>query len=93
MNDAGKGGRCLGLIGGLGPGATVHYYRGLLAAHKAAGQAARLLIAHADVNRVRAFVEKNDRGGLACYLARFQSSRRGRPTAIVAIRRIFVPPN
>jgi len=88
MNDAGKGGRCLGLIGGLGPGATVHYYRGLLAAHKAAGQAARLLIAHADVNRVRAFVEKNDRGGLACYLAGFVSSLAAggaQMTAIVAI--------
>ena len=29
-------GRCLGLVGGLGPGATVHYYRGLIAAHACA---------------------------------------------------------
>jgi aspartate/glutamate racemase len=27
-----KEGRCLGLVGGLGPGATVYYYNGLLAA-------------------------------------------------------------
>ena len=44
-NDA----RRLGLIGGLGPNATVYYYRGLLAAHEAAGRTARMLIAHADV--------------------------------------------
>jgi aspartate racemase len=74
MNASGREGRCLGLIGGLGPGATVYYYRGLLAAHAAAGKAARLLIAHADVNHVRAFVENDDRAGLARYLASFISS-------------------
>ena len=74
MNEAGRAGRCLGLIGGLGPCATVYYYRGLLAAHQAAGKAARLLIAHADVNQARAFVEKDDRAGLARYLASFISS-------------------
>jgi len=31
MNATGKEGRCLGLVGGLGPGATIYYYRGLLA--------------------------------------------------------------
>jgi aspartate/glutamate racemase len=36
MNASGGEGRCLGLIGGLGPGATIYYYRGLLAAHAAA---------------------------------------------------------
>jgi aspartate racemase len=74
MNASGREGRCLGLIGGLGPGATVYYYRGLLAAHAAAGKAARLLIAHADVNQVRAFVENDDRAGLARYLAGLVSS-------------------
>jgi aspartate racemase len=74
MNASGREGRCLGLIGGLGPGATVYYYRGLLAAHAAAGKAARLLIAHADVNHVRAFVENDDRAGLARYLAGLVSS-------------------
>jgi len=34
MSDAGKTGRCLGLIGGLGTGATIHYYRQLVAAHE-----------------------------------------------------------
>ena len=88
MNSTGKEGRCLGLVGGLGPSATVYYYRGLLAAHEAAGRAARLLIAHADVNRVRGFVENNDRAGLARYLASFISSLAAggaEMTAIVAI--------
>lgn len=62
------------MVGGLGPGATFYYYRGLLAAHEAAGRTARLLIAHVDVNRVRGFVENNDRVGLARYLAGFISS-------------------
>jgi len=56
MNASGIEGRFLGLIGGLGPSATVYYYRGLLAAHQAAGKAARLLIAHADVKIGRAHV-------------------------------------
>lgn len=88
MNESGSEGRCLGLIGGLGPGATVYYYRGLLAAHQAAGKVARLLIAHADVNQARAFVEKDDRAGLARYLASFISSLSAggaEMTAIVAI--------
>src|SRR5262245_47308096 len=71
MNASGREGRCLGLIGGLGPSATVYYYRGLLAAHAAAEKTARLLIAHADVNAGRAFVENDDRAGLARYLAGF----------------------
>ena len=64
-----KEGRCLGLIGGLGPGATVYYYRGLLAAHEAAGRVPRMLIAHADVNRVMAAAGVKDFAGLAGYLA------------------------
>jgi aspartate racemase len=88
MSSTDKEGRCLGLVGGLGPSATVYYYRNLLAAHEAAGRAAHLLIAHADVNRVRGFVENNDRAGLACYLAGFVFSLAAggaEITAIVAI--------
>ena len=68
MSGTSPGARCLGLVGGLGPGATVYYYRGLLAAHAAAGKAARLLIAHADVNQVRGFVEKTIGPGLQAIL-------------------------
>jgi len=80
--------RCLGLIGGLGPGATVYYYRGLLAAHEAAGQTARLLVAHADLDSVRRFAENDDRRGLAKYLEGFVSSLAAggaEMTALVAV--------
>ena len=44
--------RKLGLIGGLGPGATVHYYRELVKA-----QAGEMLIIHADMDRVLGHVQ------------------------------------
>jgi aspartate racemase len=62
-------GRCLGLIGALGPGATIHYYRELIAAHEAQVRIPRLLIAHADVNRALAMAGAQDFTGLARYLA------------------------
>ena len=68
-DTSGKEGRCLGLIGGLGPGATVHYYRALIAAHAAQGRVARMLIAHADVDRARALAESKSLDELARYLA------------------------
>ncbi len=61
--------RCLGLIGGLGPGATVHYYREIVAAIEKQGQVPRLLIAHADIKAIYAKVGANDLDGLAQYLA------------------------
>jgi aspartate racemase len=84
----GKEGRCLGLIGGLGPAATVYYYRGLIAAHAAAGYTGRMLIAQADVDRARPMAEANDLDGLARYLNGFiaQLAAGGaNMTAIVAI--------
>ena len=69
MSDAAKTGRCLGLIGGLGPGATVHYYRELVAGHERRGRVPRLLIAHADIHRVYALVIAKDFDGLARYIA------------------------
>ena len=65
----GKEARCLGLIGGLGPGATIHYYRELLAAHEKQARVPRLLIAHADINYVYATVGAKDFNALARYLA------------------------
>jgi aspartate racemase len=61
--------RCLGLIGGLGPGATVHYYRELVAAIEKQARVPRLLIAHADISYVYAAVTAKDFDGLARYLA------------------------
>jgi aspartate racemase len=61
--------RCLGLIGGLGVGATVHYYRELIAAHERAGRVPRLLMAHADIKRVYEILgATKDLDGLARYL-------------------------
>jgi aspartate racemase len=54
----------LGLIGGLGPGATVHYYQEL-----ARLQAGEMLIIHADMARGLSHVERGDRVGLAEYFA------------------------
>jgi aspartate racemase len=71
---SGKAGRTLGLIGGLGPGATVHYYRGLLAAHAAQGRVARMLIAHADVDHGRPLAEAGKLDELARYLNGFIES-------------------
>jgi aspartate racemase len=56
--------RSFGLIGGLGPGATIHYYRELVKA-----QSGEFLIVHADMERVRGYVEHGDRAGLAGYFA------------------------
>ena len=69
LNSTEQEGRCLGLIGGLGTGATVHYYRELVVAHEKLARIPRLLIAHADVQRVYAAVTAKDFDGLARYLA------------------------
>src|SRR3954471_124873 len=57
-----------GLIGGLGVGAAVIYYEQLAKAHKAAGQPLRLLMAHADVDRVAGHVRAGEIAQLAEYL-------------------------
>ena len=59
----------LGLVGGLGPAATVHYYRGLVAEAALRGVQLRLLISHADVGRVLDLASRKARHGLAAYLA------------------------
>ena len=69
MSALRKPGLCLGLVGGLGPGATVHYYRELVAAHERQGRSLRILIAHADIERVYAAVNAKDFDGLAHYFA------------------------
>jgi aspartate racemase len=66
---AGKPSRCLGLIGGLGPGATTLYYRELVAAIEKQGRLPRLLIAHADINHVYATLAAKDLDALTRYLA------------------------
>lgn len=77
--------RCLGLIGGLGPGATVHYYRALIAAIEKQGRVPRLLIAHADVNSARALAEDKKLEELAQYLCGLIGSTAAGGAEITAI--------
>jgi aspartate racemase len=63
--------RCLGLVGGLGVGATIHYYQKLAKAHEERGRNLDIVITHAEVSRVFEYVEAEDRDGLAEYLLVF----------------------
>ncbi len=63
-----KTSRCLGLVGGLGVGATVHYYEKLAAGLEAQGRVLDVVIVHAETSRVFEYVQANDRDGLAEYL-------------------------
>jgi aspartate racemase len=64
-----KTGRCLGLVGGLGVGATVHYYERLAKAHEIRGRTLDIVVVHAETSRVFEHVQAGDRTGLAEYLA------------------------
>ena len=59
----------IGLVGGLGVGAAVHYYRELAAAHERDGRALELSMVHAQMARVFQHASAGDRQGLAQYLA------------------------
>jgi len=61
--------RCLGLVGGLGVGATVHYYRALAKAHAARGMVMRMVMEHVDTRDVFGFMSSGDSVGLAHYFA------------------------
>jgi aspartate/glutamate racemase len=47
-----KKGRCLGLLGGLGVGATIHYYRKLASGHDEQGRTLDIVITHSETSRV-----------------------------------------
>jgi aspartate racemase len=64
-------GRCLGLLGGLGVGATIHYYRKLAMAHDDRGRTLDIVISHSETSRVFEYVQAADRDGLAEYLVGF----------------------
>jgi aspartate racemase len=63
--------RCIGLIGGLGPGATVHYYKKLTEAYAKQHLPLDLVMVHAETSRVFEYAGADDREGLACYLSSF----------------------
>ena len=60
----------IGLVGGLGVGAAIHYYRELAAAHEEDGRALELVMVHAQMSTsVRTCVAPATCAGLAQYLA------------------------
>jgi aspartate racemase len=61
----------IGLLGGLGVGAAIHYYRELAAAHDDVRQPMQLVMVHASISRATHYASKEDRKGLAAYLAGF----------------------
>jgi aspartate racemase len=60
---------CIGIVGGLGVGATVHYYEKIAAACKARGIVPDLLFNHADANTGQVFVRAGGLDRLGDYLA------------------------
>jgi aspartate racemase len=64
-------GRCVGLVGGIGVGAAIFYYRKLAEAHERSGVTMDLVMAHAEVPRVMEYVQAEDRDGLTSYLLGF----------------------
>jgi len=63
--------RCIGLLGGLGVGAAIHYYKQLALAAERQGRVLDLVMAHAQTSRVFESVDAGDREGLAAYLNDF----------------------
>ena len=60
-------GRCIGLFGGLGVGAAIHYYQKLSDAHAARSLVLDLVMVHADMARIPRAIEANDPAALAQY--------------------------
>lgn len=76
---------CIGLIGGLGVGATIHYYEKITAACKARGVVPDLLMAHADVDHGQNLVRTGRLDELAQYLCGFidRMARAGATAAVI----------
>ena len=62
---------CVGIVGGLGVGATVDYYERITAQCKARGVVPDLVLVHADVDRGQGFVRAGQLDALAEYLLGF----------------------
>ena len=75
----------VGIVGGLGVGATVHYYETITAACKARGVVPDLAIVHADVDYGQSLIRAGKLGELATYLAGFiaRLAQAGAATAVL----------
>jgi len=63
--------RSIGLVGGLGVGAAVHYYTKLAEGLERQGARLDLAMVHAETSEIFRFVAAGDRAGQAAYLAGF----------------------
>jgi aspartate racemase len=61
--------KCIGLFGGLGVGAAIHYYDALARAREATDRRLELTMVHAQMSRVFEHAQADDKAGLASYLA------------------------
>jgi aspartate racemase len=61
--------KCIGLFGGLGVGAAIHYYNALARTMEARGEVLELVMVHAQMSRIFEHAQANDKTGLAAYLA------------------------
>lgn len=61
--------QCFGLVGGLGVGAAIHYYRELAKAHDARKAAMELAMVHADLTRMARWSREGDAKSMAGYLS------------------------
>jgi aspartate racemase len=77
--------QAFGLIGGLGPGATIHYYERLTKEFVARGVTPRLLISHADMKLVLKHVGAGARDELADYFTEHVESLAGAGADFFAI--------
>jgi len=77
--------RCLGLVGGLGVGATVHYYEKLAKGCENRGLELDIVITNAQTPCVFEYVEANDRDGLAEYLNGYVRRMKAAGAEITAI--------
>src|SRR5260370_1725161 len=84
-------GRCLGLLGGLGVGATIHYYQKLARAHEEHGRTLDIVITHAETSRVFEYVQAGDRDGLAQYLLVFLRRLKASGAAFAVIPAVTPP--
>jgi aspartate racemase len=75
----------VGIVGGLGVGATLHYYEKITAACKARGVVPELAIVHADVDIGQNLIRAGKLDALAEYLAGFiaRLARAGAETAVL----------
>ena len=75
----------IGLIGGLGPAATIRYYEGILSECDRRKLQPRILINHADVARVLDMAARDEREALAHYLAERVSELERAGATVIAI--------